>query len=220
METSSKNTTYPESPNDMNTQTKTPISGPAAAAAPSPKKKGWIGIAVLVAVLALAGAAYLGTRMLARAETANRSVGGGPLIPMKGGANSAAVGTSLNIQNAPEIPQRAPDMNGAVTEVKDNSLMVSAVESMVVRLDENGESDFDIEYQGAATEVVLTSETQIYFDTTFQNTNIQKEMPKEGETIQQTIEPADLSEIGPHTMVSVWGYKRGDRLIAEVILAN
>jgi hypothetical protein len=29
-----------------------------------------------------------------------------------------------------------------------------------------------------------------------------------------------FSDLAPETMVAVWGYKRGDRLIAEVIVAQ
>lgn len=233
METPSENTTQPESMEDQPIAAETGVVEPASAELtavetaaiepPSPKKKVWIGIAILAAVLVLAGTAFLGARLLAPQGQVRGGPGGGagPRISMRqAGGGGMAAETSLNVQNAPEIPQRAPDMNGAVTEVKNNSLMVSDVESVMVRMDENGQSDTDIEYRGTAAEVVVTKETQIYFDTTFQNMDPMKDVPKEGETILQTVEPASFSEIGPQSMVSVWGYKRGDRLMAEVILVN
>ncbi len=222
METTSENTTSPEPTDEMTIQAETATGEPVAVVSPSPKKKAWVVIAILIAVLVLAGAAFLGARLLAPPGEIQRSLGdgGGPRIAMKQAGGGMAAETSLGIQNAREIPQLAPDMSGAVTEVKNNSLMVSDVESVMVRMDENGQTETDIDYRGTATEVVVTKETQIYFDTTFQNIDIKEEMPKEGETIQQTIEPASFSEIGSQSMVSVWGYKRGDRLIAEVILVN
>lgn len=221
METTNENTNPGEPTIEGPTVTEVPNGEPAPGEAPSAKKKVWIGIVLLAAVLVLAGAAFLGARLLAPSETANRPMGGGPKISMKGaGGGSAAVEANLNIQNAPEIPQRAPEMNGAVTEIKDNSLLVSDVKSVMMRVDETGQSDMDIEYQGTTTEVVVTKETQTYLDTTFQDFSPEKKMPKDGEVIQQTIEPSSFSAIGTQSMLSVWGYKRGDRLMAEVILVN
>lgn len=224
METPSENTTQPEPMEHQPILAEaSPIESaaeePAVVEATAPRKKVWIGIAVL-AVLVLAGAAFLGARLLAPQGEVRRGPGGPQISIKQAGGGGMAAETSMKIQNAPEVPQRAPDMNGAVTEVKDNSLMVSDVESVMVRMDENGETDTDIDYRGTAAEVVVTKETQIYFDTTFQNIGPRGEMPKEGETIQQTVEPASFSEIGEQSMVSVWGYKRGDRLIAEVMLVN
>lgn len=220
METTSENTKSPEPMDEKNIQTEVPTEELVEVVSPSSKKKVWIGVAVLAAVLLFAGAAFLGARLLATGKT-QRGIASGPQVIMKqaGGGAAMQAGASLRVQNAPEIPQRAPDMSGAVTEVKNNSLMVSDVESVMVRMDESGKTDAEFDYRGTATEVVVTKETQIYFDTTFQNIDM-REMPKDGGTIQQTIEPASLSEVGPQSMVSVWGYKRGDRLIAEVMLVH
>lgn len=221
METSSENKTQIEGTEDQPILAEAATVEPVMVETAAPKQKLWIGVAILV-IIVLAGAPFLGARLLAPRGEVRQGPGGGPQLIMKqaGGAAAAAAGKSLRIQNAPEIPQRAPDMSGAVTEVKDNSLMISDVESVMVRLDENGQSETNFEYRGTATEVVVTKETQIYFDTTFQHIDFRNDMPEEGESIQQIIEPASLSEIGPQSMVSVWGYKRGDRLVAEVILVN
>lgn len=187
------------------------------------KKNVIIGIAILVGIALLAGAAYLGARLLAPDGPVNRSTTGGPGPKVsigKMGGGGQAVETSLNIQNAPEVPQRAPESSGVVTEIKDNSLIVKDVKGVMVSMDESGEAETNYEYQGSAVEVVVTKETQIYQDTTFENLDLFAEMPEDGGTVQQTIESVSFSEIGSQSMISVWGYKRGDRLMAEVILVN
>jgi hypothetical protein len=37
-------------------------------------------------------------------------------------------------------------------------------------------------------------------------------------TIQQQVEPGSLDEIGSNSMISAWGERRGDRVIATVLL--
>jgi hypothetical protein len=187
------------------------------------KKNVIIGITILVGIALLAGAAYLGARLLAQVDPADRSTSrttGAKVGVAKMGSGGQAEMASLNIQNAPEVPQRAPESSGVVTEIKDNSLIVKDVKGAMVSIEDSGEAKTNYEYQGSAVEVGVTKETQIYQDTTFENLDLFAEMPEDGGTVQQTIESVSFSEIGPQSMISVWGYKRGDRLMAEVILVN
>jgi hypothetical protein len=45
-----------------------------------------------------------------------------------------------------------------------------------------------------------------------------QDLPSGGPTIQQVVEPGTLDEIGDGSMLTVWGKKTGDRIIADVLV--
>lgn len=216
METTSESTTSPEPTDEMTIQAEMATGEPVVVVSPSPKKKTWVGIAILAAVLLLAGAAFLGARLLSQPQAANNSNGdsGGMMKKMGGGPGSEEV--TIERQPAEELPDREPDILGEVSELKDNSLMVTPVGNITVSVNQDGETNKDVQYVGAETEVVVTQETKIYLDVT--NDSMPIEKPAESMVIEQKLEAADLSQVGEGGIVMVWGYKRGDRLIAETIV--
>ena len=64
-------------------------------------------------------------------------------------------------------------------------------------------------------EVVITSDTIIYKDVPPMPAG---GPPLGGGKMQQKVEPGSLDEIGGNSFVIAWGEKRGDRLIARVLL--
>jgi hypothetical protein len=42
--------------------------------------------------------------------------------------------------------------------------------------------------------------------------------PPEGQKIQQVVEPGSLDDIGESSLITVWGKKTGDRIIADVLV--
>ena len=72
------------------------------------------------------------------------------------------------------------------------------------------------ENDGPKVEIVVTNETTIYRETT-----ALAEPPSvesgETQTIQQTVEESTLDDLNSQSMVTVWGRKSGDRIIAEVL---
>jgi len=169
-------------------------------------------VAVIIGVVLLGSAAFLGVRLLSR-QTGSKSNFETIPIGGKDGMAYSVSESSIEIQPADEIPARQADASGLVSQIKDRSLYVQTGENFVVSMSENGEVDSDVENKGPLIEAVVTGETQIYADTTFDSG-----IPEEMDNIQQLVEPADFNEIQADTMISVWGSKRGDRLIAEVIL--
>lgn len=169
---------------------------------------------VLVGVAVLGGAAFLGARLLAPGQVTNSPNGSNGEMMMGRGP-----GKNITIERRPaeELPDRDPDINGEVTELKDNSLMVTPVGDIRVTVNQDGEANKEVEYVGAATEVVVTQETQVYLDVTNREHPLE-EATGESMVIEQALEDADLSQIGAGGLVTVWGYKRGDRLIAETIV--
>jgi hypothetical protein len=69
---------------------------------------------------------------------------------------------------------------------------------------------------GPKVEVVVTNETTVYRETT--DLGGPPDLKSgETETIQQTVEESTLDELNSQSMVSVWGRKSGDRIIADVV---
>jgi hypothetical protein len=112
---------------------------------------------------------------------------------------------------APELPSTQPDVIGAFMEQIDNTITVE------VRFLEPGGSmavSKTGNQSGPLAEVVITGETIIYRETT------QPDQPfsAENQTVRQTVEPAALDDLDSHSMLTVWGRKSGDRIVAEVLL--
>jgi hypothetical protein len=69
----------------------------------------------------------------------------------------------------------------------------------------------------ATVEVVVTKETRLYKDVTaFQM--VQGDAPPD--QIEQKIVPATLDELKGQVLIVAWGERKGDRLIAEVVLCT
>lgn len=112
-------------------------------------------------------------------------------------------------------------MNDTLGMAGEGGVMLQSIE---VADPEDMEEQSVVEFFGAdgpSTEVVITHDTEIYKDTTFENFNFVMEegaMPKMPDKIEQKIEPGSAGEIGPNAFVTVWGERRGDRVIATFIL--
>jgi len=181
----------------------------------------WIIGGILLVVL-FAGAAFVGGSLL------NRQ------------AEASSEGFEIDFTDAEEIPKTAPEIVGLITAVDSDTLTVQEF-SMNNTLGMIGESgvivqsikidnpeDLDelpvAEFMGAegpVTEVVLTHDTEIYRDVTFGEIAMigaGDTLPELPDEIKIKVEPGNADEIGTNSMVTVWGERRGDRVIADVIL--
>ena len=129
---------------------------------------------------------------------------------------------------APELPQSAPDVRGQLVEAKDNSLTVSTfgeglAGGKVSASTSSGSGNSPSTSTGGdssastTTEVVVTQNTKVYRDTTFDA--MSGGPPADGK-IQQKVEPYTLAQAAKDGVDSVtaWGAKRGDRLVADVVV--
>lgn len=192
------------------------------------KKYVVIGFAVIVL---LAGAAFMAGRLLpqsAQAESGPEMImgldgevmsGGGPMIGGQGAGMQDA--TMVEIESAPELPERPQDVMGTIEKVADNSIFVNAssgLETMFM-MDENGNIETDSNSPKNEVEIVITQDTEIYQEKMemidMSDPNAMADMP---ETIKQKVELITMEEIGDNGLISAWGQKRGERLIAEVVL--
>ena len=170
-----------------------------------------------ILILVVGAAAFLAGQML------NSSVN--PLGMFGLGGPGDVVSFAINVIPAEELPKTAPEVTGLFLERKDNTIVVSSIPlkagggGVVVEKGSGGEAvsgvpaDLD---SGPKVEVVITNETTIYRETT--DLGGPPDI-KSGETttVQQTVEESTLDELNSQSMVTVWGRKSGDRIIAEVL---
>jgi hypothetical protein len=159
-------------------------------------------------VVLVGAAAFIGGRLL------NQKVGplglaglGGPI----GGGDAMSI--SVKVIPAPELPTTQPEVMGMFIERQDNTILVSSISL------ESGSgggvaagSPADLN-SGPKVEVVVTGETTIYRETT----EISGPPSGENQSVQQTVEETTLDDLNSQSMVSVWGRRSGDRIIAEVL---
>ena len=165
-----------------------------------------------VLVLLVGGAAFIAGRML------NQKVG-----PVGPGGPLGSDGRSFSVQIVPaqELPKTPPEVTGSFVERKDNTIVVSSVPLDAggdgVVLESGGGQGESLTPKdmpsGPKVEVVVTSETTIYRDTT----DFSEPPSGENETIQETVGEGTLDDLNSDSMIRVWGRKSGDRIIAEVL---
>ena len=165
-----------------------------------------------ILVLLVGAAAFMAGRML------NGEVG--PLGLFGLGGKGDVMSVSIDVVPAEELPKTLPEAIGLFVERKDKTIVIQSVSLKaggggVVVEKGGGEavagSPADLD-SGPKVEVVVTNETIIYRETT------EFGGPPDGnETIQQTVEESTLDELNSQSMVTVWGRKNGDRIIAEIL---
>lgn len=186
----------------------------SVSSAGTPKKSKRTGLiigGVIALLVLLASAAFVGGRLLNQAAPAsagqsNMVMSGGP-----GGAQFIAV----QIVPAKELPSTAPDVRGLFSARKDNSIYVLIGNKFMVQVDKNGTVNTQTDSNGDRLEVVVTNDTTIYKEVTQPGLN--GAPPIDGK-MQQQVAPGSLDEIGSNSIVSAWGERNGDRLIARVLL--
>ena len=179
-------------------------------------KKSILMIGGILAVLLLAGAAFVGARLLSGQGLPGLSSDGPEVFTDSNGGQTVRIGPD-DIQPAKELPQTPADVRGVFDHRQDNSIFVGTgkVTVEVGVVDETGEVKTSTNHDGPTIEVVVTTQTIVYCDVTMKQFN---GPPPEGQKIQQVLEAGSLDDIGQASMITVWGKKTGDRLIADVLV--
>ncbi|MEW6401767.1 MAG: hypothetical protein AB1649_08205 [Chloroflexota bacterium] len=125
-------------------------------------------------------------------ETNSLDAGGGA-GPAGGSGGGGPV--TVNFVSAPELPATEANVTGRFIERRGGNTSGNTTD-------------------GTKVEVLITSETLIYHDTT----QLPPGPPASGQTIQQTLQLATLDDLTSDAMLSVWGHMDGDRMIADVLL--
>lgn len=184
------------------------------------KKRILIGLGITAAFLIVGTAAFIGGRLL---NSSGRLPG---FFTIGEGGNIA--GLSIQFEPAPELPTTQAILAGPFVERRDNSIYVQeismdsgaqggvVVSSGSVSAGDSGGPSVQVVGgggEGPKVEVVITNATLIYKDTT----EVDMQPGDGSQVIQQTVEPGSLDELTSMTMVTVWGRKVGDRVIADVL---
>jgi len=116
-----------------------------------------------------------------------------------------------HVTPAPEIPRTVPEVSGWLVERKDNTVILQSVSFDAGSGWALGDSDESMDTtSGPKVEVVITGETIVY-RTDYEFTQ---------SSVQQTVEEALLDDLNSQMMITVWGRKDGDRIIADLLLAE
>jgi hypothetical protein len=176
---------------------------------------------VVVVVLLLAGAAFVGARMLSGPKETDAGVRGERVMELVVDDGSGPVSLRIKVDPAPELPDRPSETGGVFVRRQDNSIFVGtgSIELDVEVNGNTGERSVTLSHNGPEVEVVVTRDTIIYLDETDMSPGDPSSWKSGEKIIQQEIKPADsLEEIGENTELQVWGERRGDRVVAEVLV--
>ncbi len=192
-----------------------------------------IGGLVLVVIGLLAGGAVTAVRLLApesesvsgEADTAVADSGGGgrvmQSISSQDGGPPVAVQTT--ILPAPELPDEPSVTFGVLVSREDNTLLVGTgnidLEVDVEVNPETGQESTTLipRTDGPQLEVVITPDTLIYRDVT--DLSIPPEQESGEREVVQAVRQIDSPEdITGNLELEVWGERRGDRIVATVLV--
>jgi hypothetical protein len=154
-----------------------------------------------IATVVVAAAAFVAGRLLDRGVS---SLGSGLFGPVDDG---------ITILPAEELPTTPSEVEGLFIERQDNILLVET--------DQSGGGGVSVGPVGLGggpkEEVVVTTETLIYRDTT--QPPAHRPSGDDPRVLQQTVEEGTLEDLNhSQSLVRVWGRKTGDRMIAEVLV--
>jgi len=179
------------------------------------KKNILITSGIVVLLLLLAGAALIGGRLLRGQGLPGLSSGGPQVITNPDGGQTVRINAD-DIQPAKDLPQTAADVRGLFDHRDNNSLFVGTGQvKMMVQTDQSGNPQISSSHSGPTVEVVVTTQTTVYHDTTMEQFD---GPPPSGQKIQQVVQPGSLDEVGQDSTITVWGKKTGNRVIAEILV--
>jgi len=186
-----------------------------------------IGAAALVVLLvaaAFVGGQLLNTEAAAGASPLQTVAGSSPLQAVAGqsgdesAANAQGMQTTFDMamESAKEIPQTEPDVAGLLAGRGDNSLFITTGNVvMTIGINPDGTLSANGNADGPEVEVVIPHTAQVYVDTTALTS---AGAPQADGMRKQTVEPGTVDEISENSIISVWGERRGDRVIAHTVL--
>jgi hypothetical protein len=177
-------------------------------------RKVWMVVGGVVLLVVLAGAAFVGARLLGQKSQSVGPGGGGAMLVTKDG-KGGGFNVRLQVKPAPELPQTPVEAKGIFVRRDDRSIFIGTGQvTMMVKKDTSGQANASANYDGPVAEVVVSPDTQVYRDTT----KLPDNPPSGDVTLQQTVEPGSLDEIGPNSMLTVWGNRSGDRIVAQTLV--
>jgi hypothetical protein len=116
-----------------------------------------------------------------------------------------------HVTPAPEIPTTAPEVSGLLVERKDNTVILQTVSFDAGSGWALGDADEPMDASsGPKVQVVITGETTIY----------RTDYEVSQDSVQQVVKEATLDDLNSQMMITIWGRKDRDRIIADLLLAE
>lgn len=123
------------------------------------------------------------------------------------------------IEPAAEVPPRPAEAAGVYKRQEDNSYFVGTGSISVSVNVVNGERSTAVDHSGPEIEVVVGRDTVFYRDVT--EVNLEASESKEQRLQQEVVRMAERpSTIPAGANFAAWGEKRGDRVIADVVVIS
>lgn len=138
----------------------------------------------------------------------------------QGGGQFGVPGGGRNFQMTPakELPTTPADLNGDVTAIYGESVMVGQRFGRGFRPDATPDSAQPTSTPAPDVEVIVTADTLIYQDTT-PRPDFQNGQPPSGPvTLQQQVTLSSLSALPANSRVTVWGTRSGNQITAKIIV--
>ncbi len=176
-------------------------------------------IAVLlisVVVLLLGAGAFTAVRLLNAEDSNDLPAGVQVFEDVYDDGNGNPVTVKTIILPAAELPTDQSGVAGVFLRQEDNSYFVGTGSTSVNVNIVNGESSVAVDHSGPEVEVVVNHDTIFYEDIT--EVSFESSESKE-QTLQQVVRQVDLpSDLLGGTSITAWGERRGDRVVATVIV--
>jgi hypothetical protein len=157
-------------------------------------------VSLVLATLLIGVAAFVAGRMFNSGVSPVAQ--GGPML----GSSEFTFSSTNNITPAPQLPATSPEIVGLYVEMIDNTMTVKILANVGGIA---GDSSVDIN-SAPKIEVIITSKTTIYRDLT--------QLNESSTHTQQLVEESTLDYLNPQAMISVWGNRSGDRIVARILL--
>jgi hypothetical protein len=141
---------------------------------------------------------------------------GGVDGPSDGQFGGPGGGRNFQMTPAKELPTTPADLNGFVVRVDGQSVFVGQRNGRGFRPGTTPDPAQLANTPAPDVEVIVTSDTVIYIDTT-PRPDFQNGQPPSG-SIQQQVTLSSLSELAANSRVTVWGDRNGNQITAKVIV--
>ncbi|MEZ4510528.1 MAG: hypothetical protein R3C62_01520 [Chloroflexota bacterium] len=178
----------------------------------------WFVIGGILLVLLLAAGGVTAVRLLSAQNQAEQEYGSGVQVfedVMDDGSGSPVTVKTI-VQPAAELPDESAVGGGVITRSGDSSVFIGTGSTSVNVVIENGEPMVTTDFSGPELEAVLTRDTLFYRD----ETDLTLDFSQAGErVVQQKVREVERPLTFPAGgSITVWGEKRGDRIVATVVV--
>ncbi len=181
------------------------------------KRSVWLGIGLVVLVIVGAGA-FTAVQLLTAQNDPDVPDGAQVYEDVFDDGSGNPVTVKTVILPAPELPTSEDGIGGVFLRQEDNSYFVGTGDSSVSVQVENGEATTAVDHSGPEVEVVVTQDTIFYEDITKVSFASPEGESKE-QTLQQEVRQVDPpSDLAKGASMMAWGERRGDRVVATVIV--